>query len=173
MHIINVSYHDGINFVKLYPTMHDQNFSPFYHWKQEESRGKSIKVLNISIISRHLHHRSSHDSWFIIKQVSFQSSHKAFKEFLKHRRMINLSIQCFNPIQVMNINAFILWVSIHEYHKILFVTSILQDQDYDLDKTYSNQIINLKFIIKSLKLISRFTKYHEIINLDQMGKAFF
>ena len=73
----------------------------------------------------------------------------------------------------MNTNTFILWVSIHEYHRILFVTSILQDQDYDLDKTYSNQIINLKFIIKSLKLISRFTKYHEIINLDQMGKAFF
>ena len=41
-------------------------------------------MLNISIISRH--HRSSYDSWFIIKQVSFQSSHKAFKEFLKHRR---------------------------------------------------------------------------------------
>ena len=50
---------------------------------------------------------------------------------------------------------------------------ILQDQDYDLNKTYSNQIGNLKLIIKSSKSISRFTKYHEIINLDQMGKAFF
>jgi len=65
----------------------------------------------------------------------------------------------------MNINVFILWVSIHDYHKILFVTSILQDQDYDLDKTHSNQIVNLKLIIKSSKSISRFIKYHEIINL--------
>ena len=108
------------------------------------------------------YHRSSHDSWFIIKQINFQSSHKAFKEFLKHRRMINLSMQCFNQIQVMNTNTFILWVSIHEYQKILFVISILQDHDYDLDITYSNQIVNLKLIIKSLKLISKFTKYHEI-----------
>ena len=45
---------------------------------------------------------------FIIKQINFQSSHKAFKEFLKHRRMINLSMQCFNQIQVMNTNTFIL-----------------------------------------------------------------
>ena len=52
--------------------------------------------------------------------------------------------------------------SSHEYQKILFVISILQDHDYDLDITYSNQIVNLKLIIKSLKLISRFTKYHEI-----------
>ena len=72
----------------------------------------------------------------------------------------------------MNINAFILWVSIHEYQKILFVIPILQDQDYDLDKTHSNQIVNLKLVIKSSKSISRFTKYHEIINLDQLGIAF-
>ena len=45
---------------------------------------------------------------FIIKQINFQSSHKAFKEFLKHRRMINLSMQYFNQIQVMNTNTFIL-----------------------------------------------------------------
>ena len=110
---------------------------------------------------------------FIIKQINFQSSHKVFKEFLKHRRMINLSMQYFNQIQVMNTNTFILWVSIHEYQKILFVIPILRDQDDDLDKTYSNQIVNLKLIIKSSKSISRFTKYHETINLDQMGKAFF
>ena len=125
------------------------------------------------MIKIYQYHRSSHDSWFIIKQINFQSSHKAFKEFLKHRRMINLSMQCFNQIQVMNTNTFILWVSIHEYQKILFVIPILQDQDYDLDKTHSNQIVNLKLIIKSSKSISRFTKYHEIINLDQMGKTFF
>ena len=125
------------------------------------------------MIKIYQYHRSSHDSWFIIKQINFQSSHMAFKEFLKHRRMINLSMQCFNQIQVMNTNTVILWVSIHEYQKILFVILILQDQNYDLDKTHSNQIINLKLIIKSSKSISRFTKYHEIINLDQMGKAFF
>ena len=44
----------------------------------------------------------------------------------------------------------------HECQKILFVIPILQDQDYDLDKTYLNQIANLKFIIKSSKSISRF-----------------
>ena len=65
-------------------------------------------------------------------------------------------MQCFNQIQVINTNTFILWVSIHEYQKILFVIPILQDQDYDLDKTYLNQIANLKFIIKSSKSISRF-----------------
>ena len=114
------------------------------------------------MIKIYQYHRSRHDSWFIIKQIKCQSSHKAFKEFLKHRRMINLSMQCFNQIQVMNTNTFILWVSIHEYQKILFVISILQDHDYDLNITYSNQIVNLKLIIKSLKLISKFTKYHEI-----------